>query len=360
MRPRIDIVIPTRDRPHELARTLDRLDALTAESTIFVIDNASHAPLDVPARLPRGSRIELIRLDRNAGTAARNIAAHASNAEWLLVLDDDSSPRVPWQPIVNSDDPTVAAIGADIALPTGAREAGGLPEVFVGCGALLRRQAFLDAGGYDESFGYYAEETDLCARLIAGGHRIAFDANFRVEHRRAETNRSVAHIVERLARNETLVIHRYAPADQRDEWVERTLARRRQIAEREACAEAFERGRAAFELAARNEDRQPLSRTQWDRLIGRAFVRTAIESLRTLRVAVEMPAGAPGKHADVILYECERIGCQLVEIGEAEVIVAGTLAPGLALDAAERLRARHPSAAVVALSPLVQPSPCHG
>ncbi len=38
-----------------------------------------------------------------------------------------------------------------------------------GCNMAFRREALIAIGGFDESFSYYAEETDVCARLTANG-----------------------------------------------------------------------------------------------------------------------------------------------------------------------------------------------
>lgn len=354
MNPRVDVVIPTRNRSSALAQTLDALADHSDIANVFIIDNASDRPVDVPTRLPNGARVQCIRLDHNAGAAARNIAANTSEADWLLMLDDDSAPLAPWDAVLRHASEDVAAIGADITLPSGAREAGGLPEVFVGCGALVRRQAFLSVGGYDASFGFYGEETDLCARLIDAGHRIVFDPALRVEHRRATEGRDVAVIVERLACNEARTIHRYAPDDERESWIDLTLQRRCAIAEREGCLDAFESGRDAFLDRAQETERRTLSKPHWDRLVGRALVRCALRQIDAPRVAIEMPSGPPGKHAHVISEELAQPQHETADSARADVIVAGTLAPGLAIEAAERLKQMYPHARAIALSPLAR------
>jgi N-acetylglucosaminyl-diphospho-decaprenol L-rhamnosyltransferase len=51
-----------------------------------------------------------------------------------------------------------------------------------GAALLVRRTAFEEARGFDESFFLYAEETDLLARLAARGHRILFEPRASVVH----------------------------------------------------------------------------------------------------------------------------------------------------------------------------------
>ncbi len=52
--------------------------------------------------------------------------------------------------------------------------AGGVPGVFFNCGAFIRRDAFLNAGGFPIDFDYYVEEYDLCCRLWRDGWRVRF------------------------------------------------------------------------------------------------------------------------------------------------------------------------------------------
>src|SRR5258706_488360 len=86
---------------------------------------------------------------------------------------------------------------------------------FAGGGVAIRRDAFLDLGGYDPSFGYYAEEYDLAARMLLAGFRIQFDRWFRVEHHKVWLNRSMDTILAHLVRNNGWVAQRYAPDEYR-------------------------------------------------------------------------------------------------------------------------------------------------
>ena len=94
------------------------------------------------------------------------------------MLDDDSAPSSLGHLNAIADAGRLtAAISAEIWLAgeqdssvasaqRTQRESGGLPEVFTGCGVAIRREAFLEARGYDHSFGYYVEEYDLAAKLL--------------------------------------------------------------------------------------------------------------------------------------------------------------------------------------------------
>lgn len=57
-------------------------------------------------------------------------------------------------------------------------------DIFWATGAafLVRRAAFVDAGGFDESFGMHMEEIDLCWRLQRAGGRIRVEPSAEVYH----------------------------------------------------------------------------------------------------------------------------------------------------------------------------------
>src|SRR5690606_718692 len=225
----ISLIIPTRDRPDELSRTLRAVGALDLQGApvdVIVVDNASRQVPTPPARLRNGAPVRLILRRENEAAASRNAAARASEADWLLMLDDDSAPTgAGFLDAASEAHMDVGAISAEITLSRGGREAGGLPEVFIGCGALIRRDLFLDLGGYDAAFHFYAEEYDLSARMIRAGFRITRDARFTVEHRKVTAGRNMDLILRRLVRNNAWVEQRYAPDALRAGAIEHLIER---------------------------------------------------------------------------------------------------------------------------------------
>lgn len=342
----VSFIIPTCDRPHDLQRTLNRLGSLPAAplaraggGEVLVVDNASQAPVLVPSRLANGLPIAMIELESNHGAAARNVAAGLARGEWLFMLDDDSFPLdAEFTAVLASTASEVAAVGGTICLPDGHREMGGLPEVFVGCGAAIRRDAFLTVGGYDRSFQFYAEEYDLCARMLLAGHGVTHDTAIRVHHVRSTAGREMNLILERLVRNNTWVIQRYAPIKERTREIDRTLARYEMIALKEGATEGFERGRAAMEDSLSQQPVRRMPEALWDRFTGRAAVRTTIERRHAELVDRSVAIIEPGKHVNIVEQELARIGAEIVDEAEAEaeVLIVGTLSPGPMLDALER------------------------
>jgi GT2 family glycosyltransferase len=63
-------------------------------------------------------------------------------------------------------------------------------ELLFACGGnmLIRRDSFLEAGGFDEDYFAYLEDVDLGWRLWLGGERIVFTPDARVRHRSSATS----------------------------------------------------------------------------------------------------------------------------------------------------------------------------
>lgn len=170
---------------------------------VVVVDNASTQPM--PERfLEHHAGIELIWSERNLGFAAANNLAirNMQNAEWVALLNPDAFPEPDWLARLmeaTQQHPGYAAFGSrqliagsehlldgdgdayhisglvwreghGKAVASAKQEA---REIFSPCAAaaLYRRDALLEAGGFDEDFFCYVEDVDLGFRLRLIGHR---------------------------------------------------------------------------------------------------------------------------------------------------------------------------------------------
>ena len=175
----LGIGITTRDRWEDLGVTLSMLSANGyGESETIVIDDGSRQP--VPAAL-RASfpRVRFERAERSLGLVVqRNRLAEMLSTTYYLSLDDDSFPElgdigeaIAWL----ESHPSVAALALHIVQgDEDLVDADKLREPFpvryyIGCGHLLRRQYFLDLGGYLERLHYFGEEYDFCLRALRQG-----------------------------------------------------------------------------------------------------------------------------------------------------------------------------------------------
>jgi len=358
----IAYVLPTHNRPEVLTRTLDALSNLPAhEAEVIIVDNASRPPPHAPVVLDNGLPVTLVMRGTNEGAAARNAGVRAADpaCEWVVMLDDDSAPLdLGFLDVLREQPNDVAAVAAEIllgssvgspALRAGAtsdtvlplrHEAGGLPEVFIGCGVALRRQSFLDAGGYDPAFHFYAEEYDLAAKFIRAGQHIIMDRRFRVLHEKTSANRNMDTILRRLVRNNAWVMQRYAPAAMRSAEVRRTLGRYGAIAHKERAEIGYALGVADLARTYFRQAHQELSAAQWDRFTGKAACRRSLLRSWTANRFDTALIVAPGKNEHIVRECLMEMGVRIVSNeADAQAVIIGTLSPGPMLDALEALRA---------------------
>jgi N-acetylglucosaminyl-diphospho-decaprenol L-rhamnosyltransferase len=208
----VGVVIATRDRRDTLLATLDRLAALDEPPPVVLVDNGSSdgTPVAVALRHP-GVRIRS--LGYNAGSAARNDGVRASHTELVAFCDDDSW----WAPGalakaagIFAAHPRLGLLAARIVVepsglldptcelmrrsPIASRGAGaGTPVLgFVACGAIVRRRAFLEAGGFHPRVGIGGEEELLALDLAAAGWELAYVDSVTAHHQPASHGRRAA------------------------------------------------------------------------------------------------------------------------------------------------------------------------
>lgn len=372
-------IIPTHNRPSELLRTLAILGSLPLspeEFEVIVVDNASTLPAICDPELTNGVRVRSQVMTKNIAAAARNHGALIANGQWLIMLDDDSSPiDAGFIAALKAAAPDVAAVAAEIFLPgpnmpnwrvatpeqlrSGPREAGGLPEVFIGCGVAIRREVFQALGGYDQTFDYYAEEYDLSARMLAAGHRVVVDRRFCVLHRKVPGGRSMGRILARLVRNNAWVMRRYAPAPLVRGAVMHTITRYAGIARKERALPGFVLGAAGLALSLPRQKRSPLPEALWDRFTGLAAARAALGRAHAQSPLGRVALVAPGKNAAEVARALRELNVQIIgEPDQADALVVATLSPGPMLDAMERLRSQLPDRRVI--TPWDVPAPTTG
>lgn len=184
---RTTVVIATRDRADDLARTLTRLREL--DVPVVVVDNGSSD--DTVARVRREfDGVDVLPLGHNEGALARNHGVRRATTPYVAFSDDDSwwAPgSLPRAEELFARHPRLGLIAArTIVEPFGrldpvceemARSALGRdddlpgPSVlgFVCCGAIVRRSAFLAAGGFHPVLFWPGEERLFSWDLAAAG-----------------------------------------------------------------------------------------------------------------------------------------------------------------------------------------------
>jgi GT2 family glycosyltransferase len=191
---RVAVVVATRNRVQELLCTLAALERLPERPRVVVVDNGSDDDTASWVR-KRHEAVEVIELDRKLGAAARTVGARLAGERYVAFSDDDSwwasgalaravellerHPRLAVlaaRILVGPEgrlDPVCAAMAAS-PLPPAADLPGPSVLGFVACGAVVRRPAFLEAGGFHPRFGVGGEEELLALDLVARGWGLAY------------------------------------------------------------------------------------------------------------------------------------------------------------------------------------------
>lgn len=215
----ISIVVVSHNRRDALGRTLTRLaDEFGATSAdaprspeIIVVDNASTdgTPEHLAAEFPG---VRVARLEENLGVAAYNVGVGLATGDLVLVLDDDSWPEpgvVGHAARLLDRRPDVAAVAFHPRHPaTDASEWGFSEGVepddrwpFMGCGNLVRREAWRRVGGYEAAYFLYRNDTDLALKLLAAGMGVHFNPAWVVRHDSPAAARKSARWCELATRN---------------------------------------------------------------------------------------------------------------------------------------------------------------
>lgn len=189
----ISAIVVSYNRRAALLRTLSHLRGHPLIGEIIVVDNASHDGSSDAARgaLEGFQRASVVDAGRNSGVEAFNTGASLATLPLLLVLDDDAYPAPAALGAARDALVKDRALGA-IALaphhpehlgaewPHARADAASFP--MMGCGNLVRAEAWRRAGGYLGAYFLYRNDTDLALTLLALGYGVRFDPAWVVWH----------------------------------------------------------------------------------------------------------------------------------------------------------------------------------
>ncbi len=192
----VEVIILSHNRWPALQHTVERIresrwftHSAAARRRITVVDNASSDGTADRAEVlltPLGVRV--LRLPENVGVDAFNHAALHSDADVLIILDDDATPDDHAVRIALDDLARAPGLAAVTLLPshprTGAVEwpfarqlRGGSSDRWpvMGCANIIRRSAWMLVGGYEPAMFLYRNDTDLALKLLGAGLGVRFD-----------------------------------------------------------------------------------------------------------------------------------------------------------------------------------------
>ncbi|SOD99281.1 glycosyltransferase family 2 protein [Blastococcus haudaquaticus] len=199
---RVAVVVITHQRRGELVQALDRLLALPEKPRVVVVDNGSTDGTADAVRT-RFPQVELVASPENLGAVGRNVGVALLDTPYVAFCDDDTW----WEPgsltaaaDVLDAHPRLAVVTARILVePAGTedpivaelrdspvRGAGWLPGPALGSflagASVLRRDAFLEVGGFSERLWLGGEEELMAGDLAATGWELCYLPELTVHH----------------------------------------------------------------------------------------------------------------------------------------------------------------------------------
>jgi GT2 family glycosyltransferase/SAM-dependent methyltransferase len=218
----ISVIVPTRRRWDILRRTLDALRVQSVEgfAVVVVVDGTDDLPPDL------GADVRVHVKQHGGPGAARNLGVAQTHTPIVLFLGDDIVPergfidahlrrhndepdsrtavlgRTDWHPETMGRLHrwmTWSSTQFDYASIRG-QEAGFAH--FYSSNVSLKRELFVDAGGFDESFVYYYEDLDFGWALHEHGMRLLYAPDAHAQHIHAMSWADVVRRFEGVARGE--------------------------------------------------------------------------------------------------------------------------------------------------------------
>ncbi|GHH47394.1 glycosyltransferase family 2 protein [Lentzea cavernae] len=224
---RTTVVIASRNRADSLLRTLARLSELAVP--VILVDNASTDDTVVRVRKDFPT-VTVMEAPSNLGAVARNHGARSALTPFVAFADDDS-----WwapdafelaEPIFDAH-PDLGLIAARTLVgpsgepdpitpllrhsPLGNGVAGPSVLGFLACSAIVRRQAFVEAGGFSPVLFFRGEETLLSWDLAAAGWALCYVEDVVAHHHPAAQRDPGGDVLQR--RNAVLTAWMRRPVD---------------------------------------------------------------------------------------------------------------------------------------------------
>jgi GT2 family glycosyltransferase len=247
--PRVGVVVITWQRREEALAAVGRLCALPERPPVVLVDNGSTdgTAAAVRARFPD---VEVVALPENVGAVGRNVGVDRLRTPYVAFCDDDTW----WEPgslrraadvldtyprlaVANArivvepggaDDPIVAEL-RDSPVPGPDWLPGPALGSFLAGASVVRRSAFVAAGGFSSRLWLGGEEELLATDLLSAGWELCYLEDLVVHHQASKLRD--ARLRRRVGLRNTLwftwLRRPFAPAMRRTLFLARTVPRDR-------------------------------------------------------------------------------------------------------------------------------------
>jgi len=220
-RPKVSVIIPTKNQVRFLRKCLTSLLENTAYSNfeVIVVDNQSgeRQTLNYYKAIRSDPRVRIVEYSAPFNfSAANNLGARHATGDYLLFLNNDTEALEPdWlEELVRwAERPQVGVVGAKLLYPGGTVQHAGVvmgmeghsSHVFSGapegyCGPfgsvewyrnynavtaacmMMRREVFDRVGGFDEEYLLVFSDVEICLRALRQGYRVVYTPFVRLRH----------------------------------------------------------------------------------------------------------------------------------------------------------------------------------
>ena len=192
--PRVSVVVITHNRCDELDLSLTRLEALPEQPHVVVVDNGSTDGTGAMVGQQHPG-VTLLSPGANLGAVGRNLGVQSVSTPYVAFCDDDTwydAGALSHAADLLDEHPSLAVVTASILVePSGRLDAiceemarspldrpPGLPGhpllSFLAGVSILRREAFVAAGGFSERLWLGGEEELLASDLARAGWQMAY------------------------------------------------------------------------------------------------------------------------------------------------------------------------------------------
>lgn len=349
----VSYLIITCNRREGLLSNLRSLFANDPAADVWIVDNASTdgTPEAVRQAFPQ---TRLLRLDRNLGMPARNVALRQMTSEFVAIIDDDSYPvgdAVARSVRYMQAHRDVAVVVGRAVLPDGRSEASAFPSILLGCASCVRLSAVREVGYFPDDFFRQAEEYDLSCRLWNAGHRVVRFEDVIYRHdKKPSASRASRDVTALDLKHNLIIAARYLPtpyyADYRADFIQRYTAIMRHAGHEADIATALDQADRYVEDSA-TLNRQSLSRLAFEAVFDHARQRDLVRRW-TAEHQIERVAIADfSKNLFATYRACIDSGLEIASIVDGRETFTGLAYRGIAVQDASEIRGRDVDGIVV-------------